>query len=158
MSANYNSRVRKNSLLTFYSGDSVITGQCKKKVSGKVADVILDTPLPCGRIKKITLNRREEMLMGRVLFRHYVRSICTSGLKVNGYTLHFYGLKTLGMRKGRENVFKKTLVRPPKMNNEQYLAMIRSFYPVSMIHGPPGTGKIVLCVLSSLMHSNESKG
>ena len=147
-SANYESRVRNKSLLRLYIGDSMITGQCKKKVSGKVADIILDTPLPNGGIKKITLNRRAEMLMCRVLLGNYVRSIGSMGFMPNCYTLHFYSLKTLGMRKERENVFKKTLVRPPKMNNEQYLAMVRSFYPVSMIHGPPGTGKTrTLCAI-----------
>ena len=97
----------------------MITGQCKTKVSGNVAYVILDTPLPSGGIKKSTLNRREELLMCRVLLGNYVRSIGSRGFKANDYTLHFYRLKTFGMRKERENVFKNTLVRPPKMNNEQ---------------------------------------
>ena len=88
----------------------MITGQCKKAVSGKVADVILDTPLPNGRIKKITLNRRDEMLICRVLLGNYVRSIGSRGFKANGFILHFYSLKPLVMRKESENVLKQTLV------------------------------------------------
>ena len=139
--ANFKSRIRKNSLVNFYIGDSMITGQCKEDVSGKEAVVALDTILPAGDITRITLNRREEMVMSRVLLRHYVRWIAGSSFCANAYLRHFYGLQSFGMIKKTEDKLKERMTRSERLNDFQNAAKLRSLFPVSMIHGPPGTGK-----------------
>ena len=144
ISHDYNSRVRLNSLLKIYFGDDVVIGLCQDwdcSKTGKQADVILQTPIPRRSYDKITLNRCKESFMQRVLLRHLVTSLSSSNFKPTTYLNHCYSFKSLSMKEEHNLVFKKKVPKCSHLNEFQQCALYTSLNPLSLIHGPPGTGK-----------------
>ena len=144
ISHDYNSRVRLNSLVKIYFGDEVIVGLCEEwdcSKTGKLADIILQSPVPRRSYDKMILNRSKEMMMERVLLRHFVTSICCSNFTATTYLNHCYFFQSLMMKKEHDLVFKRKVPKCSRLNEFQQCALYKSLNPMSVIHGPPGTGK-----------------
>ena len=144
ISHDYNSRVRLNSLVKIYFGDEVIVGLCEEwdcSKTGKLADIILQSPVPRRSYDKMILNRSKEMMMERVLLRHFVTSICCSNFTATTYLNHCYFFQSLMMKKEHDLVFKQKVPKCSRLNEFQQCALYKSLNPMSVIHGPPGTGK-----------------
>ena len=152
----YNSRIRKNSVVQLYTGTRVITGRCLEWDGGRLVEIHLESSLDVGAIQRITVNRREEDHLMRVLLRNYVNSLGSKSYIGNRFQNHMYGFKTLGMKKEYEEEYKKSVSPSVRLNKLQNIAMLRSLYPISMIHGPPGTGKTR--VLSEIVVNAVGKG
>ena len=152
----YNSRIRKNSVVQLYTGTRVITGRCLEWDGGRLVEIHLESSLDVGAIQRITVNRREEDHLMRVLLRNYVNSLGSKSYIANRFQNHMYGFKTLGMKKEYEEEYKKSVSPSVRLNKLQNIAMLRSLYPISMIHGPPGTGKTR--VLSEIVVNAVGKG
>ena len=143
-SADYINRVRLNSILRIYFGDDVIFGTCEEwdcSRTGKCAYVLFKSTKPNRSFDKVILNRRKEKLMRRLLFRHYVTSIASSNFSPNNFQKHCYLGKSFNMKNTDEVSFKRLVPTSSTLNDLQELAFCRSFHPISVIHGPPGTGK-----------------
>ena len=59
----------------------------------------------------------------------------------NLFQKHWYMNKSFNMKKSQEDNFKQYLPSSSNLNDLQQTAFVRSFFPISLIHGPPGTGK-----------------
>ena len=152
----FQSRIRKNSVIQFHSGSRVITGRCLEWDGGKLVKIHLESSLDGGEIERIVLNRREEDNVMRMLLRNYVDRLGSKDFTANRFQKHMYRLETLGMEEKQEKEYKKLLSKSPRLNHLQNIAMLRSLYPISMIHGPPGTGKTR--VLSEIVKNAVAKG
>ena len=152
----YISRIRKKSVVQLYSGSRVITGRCLEWEGGKLVEIHLESSLEGGVIEKITLNRREEDHVMRVLLRDYVHRLGSKNFIANRFQKHMYRFKTLGMKQEHEIKFRQLVRKSARLNNLQNIAMARGLYPISMIHGPPGTGKTR--VLSEIVKNAVLKG
>ena len=140
----YNSRIRTNTLVRLQFSDHMLYGKCLEwdcARTGKEAEVVLRTPNTGCNVKKIFVNRRKEMLMRRVLLRGYILKLASAEITTNVYQDHMYLVKPIPMKFEDEKVFKKTTQPSENLNQLQNYGLLRSKFPISVIHGPPGTGK-----------------
>ena len=140
----YKTRIRQNSLVRLHFSDHVIYGQCFEwdcARTGKVADIVLKKPAARGAVQKIFVNRKKEKLMRRVLLRAYISRLASSEFKTNGYQDHLYLVKPFVINDQQEEVLKKKMRASQSLNRLQNYCLLRSMFPISVIHGPPGTGK-----------------
>ena len=140
----YVSRIREKSLLYIDFGDLVLPGRCVEwdcSKTGKQVDVLLDSKTDKRRVKRIGVNRRREKMMLRVLLRHFIQSICIRDFEFNVIEKHFYKLDRLVKQWTRERDLMQRISNSPRLNTQQNTALRRSLHPISVIHGPPGTGK-----------------
>ena len=143
-SDDYDSRIRLNSIVRIDFGDRVVSGQCFQwdcARTGREATVVLKKPVVGGVVKKIFVNRKKEKLMRRVLLRDYISCLSSAGFKNNCYQDHLYCVKSFAMKREQEEIFKKKMQPSQRLNKLQNLSLLRSMFPISLIHGPPGTGK-----------------
>ena len=140
----YSNRVRLNSTLRMYFGDDIILATCYEwdcSKTGKRSRIDLQSPKPRRTLDKAVLNRRKEKIMGRVLLRHYVVSIASNNFMANDFQKHCYLRSSFNMNKAQEANFQQLVPSSSTLNDLQQSAFVRSFFPISVIHGPPGTGK-----------------
>ena len=140
----YKTRIRQNSLVRLEFANHVIYGQCLKwdcARTGNVVEVVLDNLAAGGLVKKIFVNRKKEKMMRRVLLRTYILRLASAAFRSNCYQDHLYGIKPFFMRTKHEQEFKKKMQQSRRLNIRQNYCLLRSMFPISIIHGPPGTGK-----------------
>ena len=106
-----------------------------------MVEVVLDKVAAGGRVKKIYVNRKKEIMMRRVLLRTYISRLASAGFRTNCYQDHLYGIKPFLMKSKHEQEFKKKMQPSRRLNKLQNNCLLRSMFPISIIHGPPGTGK-----------------
>ena len=140
----YNSRIRSKSLVHIDFGELVLAGRCLEwdcRKTGKIAEVALENHTDKRNVRKIMVNRRRERLLQRVLLRHLIHSLCRREFELNVMQKHFYCEDPLVVQDSQMEDFKKVMVPSQRLNKQQNLAFLKSLFPVSVIHGPPGTGK-----------------
>ena len=140
----YPNRVRLHSTVRFHFGEDIIAGTCYEwdcSKTGKRSQIHFDSPVPTRPFHTVIVNWQKEKIVVRVLLRHYFMCLATTNFTPNLFQKHWYLNKSFNMKKSQEDNFKRYLPSSSNLNDLQQAAFVRSFFPISLIHGPPGTGK-----------------
>ena len=140
----YPNRVRLNSIVRFHFGDDIIAGTCSEwdcSKTGKRSQIDFESPVPTRPFHTVTVNRQKEKIVIRVLLRHYLMCLATRNFTPNLFQKHWYVNKSFNMKKIQEDNLNRYLPSSSNLNDLQKTAFVRSFFPISLLHGPPGTRK-----------------
>ena len=142
----YHSRIRNKSVVNVIFNDNLVFEEltCHEDPEGNVAKLILTDEVDVNdlsAVRKVLLSRKKEKSMCRENLRKHVYLISQSTYELGQVLNHFYKIKPLTQVSLPLPPSMLDLLNSTHLNSLQKLGVRQSLYPLSIVVGPPGTGK-----------------